>query len=119
MADVIIMVGKVFMQEELIMNREEIYVTINHLKMFKGETYLHTGDELLIRKDRDNPYDDEALAVYDEKRELRIGYVANSVATVARGTYSAGRLYDRMEDECCCRICFMIEDTLIAAVNAR
>ena len=98
------------------MNKENIYITLNHLKIFKGETYLRTGDELTLRKDRSNPYDDEALAVYDDERRLKIGYVANSVTTVARGTYSAGRLYDRIGEECRCRVCFVLDESVIAQI---
>ncbi|MBR3228152.1 MAG: HIRAN domain-containing protein [Erysipelotrichaceae bacterium] len=98
------------------MDKKDVYVTINHLKIFKGEVYLRIGDILTIRKDRMNPYDDEAMAVYDEERDLKIGYVANSVSTVARGTYSSGRLYDLTDEECKAEVCFMLDERIIAKI---
>ena len=60
---------------------------------------------LTLKKDYENPYDDEAIAAY--KNGSKVGYVANSVSTVCRGTYSAGRLYDRFDNEICCVIKFV------------
>ncbi|MBR3227967.1 MAG: HIRAN domain-containing protein [Erysipelotrichaceae bacterium] len=98
------------------MEKKDIYVTINHLKIFKGEVYLRIGDTLSVRKDRMNPYDDEAMAVFDEEKDLKIGYVANSVSTVARGTYSSGRLYDLIGEECKAAVCFILDERIIAKI---
>ena len=43
---------------------EKIYVTINHLDDFESQLFLKTGDILILKKDRSNIYDDEAIAVY-------------------------------------------------------
>lgn len=65
-----------------------------------------------LTKDLDNNYDDEAILV--EMRYIgKIGYVANSVETVIRGTYSAGRLYDKIMDPDYGKICFVINDKII------
>lgn len=94
---------------------KDIYVTINHLMDYNAEYSFRVGDVLLLMKDRDNCYDDEAIAVYSKHGE-KCGYVANSVCTVARGTYSAGRIYDLIGDEQEIRICFILEDCMIAKI---
>ena len=57
---------------------------------------LDVGNILTLVKEPDNNYDAEAIAVKldDEK----IGYVANSTNTVVKGTMSAGRVYDKIND---------------------
>ena len=77
---------------------KKICVTINHLDDFESQLFLKTGDILILKKDRNNQYDDEAIITYS-MNGYKCGYVANSVHSVARGTYSAGRIYDLIEDE--------------------
>ena len=95
------------------MEDNSIYITVNHLDDFECTTFLKPGNKLILKKDKDNIYDDEAIIVYKENK-TKIGYVANSVHSVARGTYSAGRLYDRIGEEAECIVKFMNEDMLIA-----
>ena len=49
----------------------------------------------------------------------KCGYVANSVHSVARGTYSAGRVYDQIKDEARCAVRFILaeEGCLIAELE--
>jgi hypothetical protein len=101
--------GEVFNMEE------GIYVTVNHLDSFQSAPFLRPGDRLILRKDRNNIYDDEAIIVYKEN-DTKVGYVANSVGSVMRGTYSAGRIYDHIGDETECIVRFMNEDILIARI---
>jgi hypothetical protein len=65
--------------------------------------------KLLLKKEHDNTYDDEAIAVYT-KLGNKIGYVANSVHSVCRGTDSAGRIYDKFEEEIECTVRFIAEE---------
>ena len=97
------------------MHEKQIFVTIGHIDEFCGYNHMRTGDLLLLKKDRNNVYDDEAIAAYDENGK-KCGYVANSVHSVARGTYSAGRLYDVMKEEMKCRICFILDGNVIAEI---
>ena len=92
---------------------EKMFITIDHTEDFGGTTHLRAGDKLTLRKDHDNIYDDEAIAAFG-RHETKCGYVANSVGTVARGTLSAGRLYDRIEEEGTCEVRFILEDCIIA-----
>ncbi len=91
------------------MEDRNIYITIDHLDDFECTSILRPGDRLVLKKDKENIYDDEAIIVYKENK-TKIGYVANSVHSVARGTYSAGRLYDRMEDESSCTVRFVLQE---------
>lgn len=95
---------------------ECIYITINHLDDFNGLSNIKVGDTLTLIKDLDNPYDDEAIAVYN-KDEIKVGYVANSVDTVARGTYSAGRVYEIIIEDISCKVLFIINDCIIANIK--
>ena len=101
------------------MDNTSTYITINHLEDFDYAFYLKPGDRLVLRKDRNNAYDDEAIIAYQDK--MKCGYVANSVHSVARGTCSAGRIYDRVgeETECTVRFVFQKEDTLIASLECK
>lgn len=96
---------------------KSIYITINHLDDFESLLFLRVGDKLILRKDKKNVYDDEAIIVYKENK-TKVGYVANSVHSVARGTYSAGRLYDRIEDETECIVRFILieEGCMVAEI---
>ena len=98
------------------MSDKNIFITINHLDDYNGLSNLKVGDNLTLIKDKDNPYDDEAIAIYN-KDEIKVGYVANSVDTVARGTYSAGRLYDHIKDRYMCEVVFIVNDILLAIIK--
>ena len=90
------------------------YITIT-LSSPDGLSSIKTGDELLLRKDRNDFYDDEAIAVYDST--LRCGSVANSIGEVFRGTCSAGRIYDSFKEETACIVRFRNDETAIAELN--
>ena len=98
------------------MKEEKIYITVNHLDDFNKVCTIRPGDILEMKKDHNNPYDDEAIAAYG-KHNMKCGYVANSVSSVCRGTYSAGRVYDLVEEEFRCFVRFTYEDMLIAEVE--
>ncbi|MBQ6368062.1 MAG: hypothetical protein IJJ30_05980 [Erysipelotrichaceae bacterium] len=94
---------------------KSIFITIDHLPDCVRTQVAQVGQELTLKKDTGNAFDDEAIRVFN-KNNSAIGYVANSVETVARGTYSAGRVYDKIEDGQKCVVRFMIEDYLIAEI---
>ena len=94
-----------------------IFITINHLDDFDATEFLRVGQKLHLEKDHNNPYDDEAILVFTSMGR-KIGYVANSVSTVCRGTYSAGRLYDKFAEETDAVVWFVAgeDDFVIAEV---
>lgn len=98
--------------------KNEVFITINHISDFGGIHYYRVGDELTLRKDLDNPYDDEAIQVYNDQ-DVKCGYVANSSYSVARGTMSSGRIYDSLKDNTKCVIRFIVKesDAIIAQLK--
>jgi len=98
------------------MQKDSIYITVNHLDDFNTTYMFKPGDIITLKKDPDNCYDDEAIVAYD-KHSCKCGYVANSVHSVARGTFSAGRVYDRIPDEEKCIIRFITEECLIGEIS--
>lgn len=92
-----------------------MFVTLTHLADFMGIEYFRPGMEILLRKDPDNLYDDEAIEVYGKEGQ-KLGYVANSVGTVARGTHSAGYVYDKIGDNAKCIIRFVTQEEAIAEI---
>ena len=100
------------------MEGKKYYITITGISHYGGCEMFRPGMPLSLVKDTDNCYDDEAISVYSEKG-CRGGYVANSVHTTARGTFSAGRLYDKFVDEAPARVLFVMPETVIAEVWTR
>ena len=49
----------------------------------------------------------------------KVGYVGNSCRTVAKGTKSAGRIYDKVGDKFSVRVCFVTGGSVIAEVLKR
>ena len=86
-----------------------VYLTVSHLEECQGTWFLKVGDELTLKKDKENIYDDEAIIVYD-RNDVKSGYVANSVCSVVRGTSSAGRIYDKIGNEAKCVIRFVMAE---------
>lgn len=92
-----------------------MYITINALHKFHGEKPLKIDGIVKLVKEPDNKYDTEAIAC--EMRYFgKIGYVANSTNTVVKGCMSAGRLYDKINDEYFAKIKFIANSIAIAKV---
>lgn len=92
---------------------EKFFVTITGMNNYCGNTAFKIGDELKIVKDHDNDFDDEAIKV--EAVGLgTVGYVANSVRTVYKGTSSSGRIYDKIGEIARVRVMFVTHTSIIA-----
>lgn len=72
------------------------FVTITGLQHHLNEPVL-PGKIFKCVKEPQNKFDDEAIRV-ELPGTGKAGYIANQWSTVARGTYSAGRLYDKVSD---------------------
>lgn len=72
------------------------YNLITLVGKFNNEDLLEKGSVFNIVKEPDNQYDAEAIAV--KHNNETIAYVANSVSTVVKGTMSAGRIYDKFNN---------------------
>lgn len=100
------------------MKEKNVFFTVNSVNMFNGIKPFKVNSILKLVKEPENDYDQEAIRV-----ELRYagpsGYVANSVKTVVKGTYSGGRLYDKILDEDYGQVQFIIGDTIIAKILSK
>lgn len=87
------------------------------------------GAVVALAKDEESEYDDEAIMVWDDVVSAgccdagapcctvgRPIFVANSTKTVARGTYSAGRLYDKFDGVLEVKVRFTLRGAAIAEV---
>lgn len=92
-----------------------MFITITGVDHYMGTESLNVGQELLLKKEKNNAYDDESILVENEKG-VHYGHVANSVNTVARGTHSAGYAYESIGEETKCKIRFIIENRAIAEI---
>ena len=82
---------------------KKVYITVTGTNMRYGTDFLEKGMNVVLVKEPDNKWDQEAIKVMVEGLDM-IGYVANSPKTVTYGNYSAGRIYDKIKDETIARI---------------
>ncbi len=92
---------------------ENIFITITGMNRYLGLKPFKVGRIVKLCKEKNNEYDETAIRV-----ELpfidTVGYVANSTNTVYKGTFSAGRLYDKIGDEAFAEIMFVTHSSAIA-----
>lgn len=94
---------------------KNIFITIIGQNHYLGLKPYKVGRVVKIVKDVDNQYDEDAIRVELPYIDT-IGYVANSVNTVFAGTYSAGKLYDKIGDYAYARVMFITHSSVIALV---
>lgn len=92
-----------------------MYVTITGSEYYMGIESYKIGQLLLLKKDEENRYDDEAIKVETPSGAL-CGFVANSVDTVARGTHSSGYIYSLINDSKQCEVKFILNNSVIAKI---
>lgn len=93
-----------------------MFVTLTGIGLKNHLKHLKIFDRLLLLKEHDNAYDSEAIRV-EAPFVGKIGYIANSVNTVAKGTMSGGRLYDKFEEHCFGVILFVTAENAILKVE--
>ena len=80
--------------------KNSVLVTITGLAHYYGTKPFKVGAVIKLKKEYDNKYDDEA----------------NSTYTVYSGTYSAGRLYDKIGECACAKIILITHSSAVAEV---
>lgn len=94
------------------------FVTITGTKHYYGMKPFEIGRIIKLVKEPHNEYDSEAI-----RAELpfidKIGYVANSVHTVVKGTFSGGRVYDLFKEETFAQVLFVAHDSVICLLVPR
>lgn len=94
----------------------KVYITITGTKYFFGQEFLEPKMEVTLKKEHDNEYDSEAIAVEVEGMG-RIGHVANSPRTVMGESMSAGRLYDRIGETAKADIMYVFPQGVLCRVR--
>ncbi|MCI6878045.1 MAG: hypothetical protein MR840_04510 [Solobacterium sp.] len=92
------------------------YITLTALGNYIDIKELTVGEELILEKDKENQYDDEAIKVIGTNLIKKV-YVANSVHTKCKGTHSAGYIYNMFDDTCKCVVRFIYDKGAIAEIE--
>lgn len=93
-----------------------IYFTITGTKHYFGSDFLKPGMKVKLQKDTQNEFDNEAIAVKMDGLG-KIGYVANSPYTVLGESYSAGRLYDKINKKATGTILYVLDNGVLCRLN--
>lgn len=98
------------------MEKNEKFITVICFNKFHGKKIFKIGSILKLIKEPDNTYDAEAIRI-EMRYAGKVGYLANSVKTVVRGTMSAGRVYDKINDETAyAQVKFISNENVIARI---
>lgn len=94
---------------------QDLFATVVGLKNYKGNQVFKLGSIIKLIKEPENDFDTEAI-----RCELnyigKTGYLANSTTTVIKGTMSAGRIYDKIENVSFAEVKFIANDSVIAKI---
>lgn len=93
-----------------------IYFTITGTKHYFGSDFLKPGMKVKLQKDTQNEFDNEAIAIKMDGLG-KIGYVANSSYTVLGESYSAGRLYDKINKKATGTILYVLDNGVLCRLN--
>ena len=95
---------------------KEKFITITGFNNYNGLFPFKIGYLVRCEKDTDNSYDSEAIKFTMPMLGV-VGYVANSSNTVAGGTMSAGRVYDKVEKKFYARVLFTTFTKVICKIE--
>jgi hypothetical protein len=91
------------------------FFTLTGTKYYYGSDFLKPGMKLELKKESDNEYDREAIAVNIDGLS-QVGYVANSPYMVIGESMSAGRLYDKIGDTAIGEVVFVTDKGILCRV---
>ena len=95
---------------------KEMFITVAGFRNYSGAAPFRIGRLVRCAKEPDNAYDKEAIRCTMPMLGT-VGYVANSWGTVAGGTMSAGRVYDRVGKRFYARVLFTTGSKIICRVE--
>lgn len=95
---------------------KEMYITVTGFRNYSGPAPFRIGRLVRCAKEPDNAYDKEAIRCTMPMLGT-VGYVASSWSTVAGGTMSAGRVYDRVGKRFYARVLFTTSSKIICRVE--
>lgn len=93
------------------------YVTVTGFKHYYGAKPFAVGNLIRCSQEPDNSYDSEAIRC-SLPAIGTVGYLANSPDTVAGGTMSAGRVYDRVKKHFYIRVMFTTFTKIICRIES-
>lgn len=91
------------------------YITITGIDYHFGKEAFKVGQRVYLEKDENNEYDNEAILVLSES-DMKLGHVANSVRTVAKGTHSAGWVSHLVDEGTVAEVMFIVDHSVIARI---
>lgn len=98
------------------MNKKKFYITITGTRNYYGTKIFEKEMILNLIKEPTNDYDKEAIMV--KLLGLgTVGYVANSVYCVIGECSSAGRIYDKFDNETTAKVAYVLEQGVICEVE--
>lgn len=95
---------------------KEKFVTITGFRNYFGIQPFRIGRLIRCEKEPDNIYDNESIRCTLPVIGT-VGYIANSTGTVAGGTMSAGRVYDKVDRRFYVRVMFTSFTKVICRVE--
>lgn len=98
------------------MDMKKLYFTLTGTKHYFGKDFIEKDMEVLLVKEPDNECDAEAIKVELEPFG-KIGYVANNPYTVIGKCFSAGRLYDKIDDNVVAKVLYVTEQGIICVIE--
>ncbi len=98
------------------MEKNTIYFTITGTCFKYGQEIFKPDMKVKLVKEPDNEYDKEAIKVTMPGLGT-IGYVANSPKTVIGESYSAGRLYDKIDDEATGTVMYVLPQGVLCEIS--
>lgn len=90
-----------------------MFITITGMKYYLGMDVFRINQMIVLEKDEDNGDDSEAICVRIDGG-AKVGYVANSVYTKVKGTYSAGYVHRDVKEDTKAIVRFITHDSVIA-----
>lgn len=94
---------------------DKMFFTITGTNYRYGTKFFEPGQTVTLKKEPDNEYDREAIKVEMEGLG-QVGWVANSVNTVLGESFSAGRLYDKIDDTAAGIVRFVLASGVVCEV---
>ena len=95
---------------------QEKFVTITGFGNYHGLFPFKPGNLVRCEKEPENIYDSEAIRCTVPMLGM-VGYIANSSNTVAGGTMSAGRIYDKVDKKFYVRVLFTTFTKVICKIE--
>lgn len=93
-----------------------MYITVTRMNHHLGLEVFRINQLLELEIEPENAIDSEAIKVMIEGGAV-VGYVANSVYTMVKGTHSSGYIYRDIKEKAFAKVIFITHDSVIAQIE--